>query len=428
MAVQSLTTATPAHSVPGAMEAVVASLSAVEGASFWGLSGEQVEALVGSVAAIRAVLDRLEVAAVREGVSRGLPAERGYGAVDWVRSCQQRGGGAAVSDPGHISRVLRLTATRDRAGARAVWEAFTAGHLGSGKADQLARFETEVSPVAVPEQVAEVVTDLVHAAVDGADGTGLTPRELSTAIRYAGQLMRPERDLDAAHAARARGRGLTKRPGPAGLAEYRFLADPDAAAILDAAVAGLSAPVTGPHGEPDLRTPARRRGDALIDVIRRGVSAPGAGPRTSKAQVLVTMTLDQLRHDLPGAGVTATGEVLSATEVRRHACDAGIIPVVLGSRGEILDLGAEVRLFTPAQRRALWHRDRGCTYPGCTIPAQWCDAHHVTWWSRGGPTDLGNAALLCGHHHTLVHHRDLTATVTPTAVTWDLTQNSGSPP
>ncbi|MDF8264842.1 HNH endonuclease signature motif containing protein [Luteipulveratus flavus] len=428
MAVQSLTTATPAHSVPGAMEAVVASLSAVEGASFWGLSGDQVEALVGSVAAIRAVLDRLEVAAVREGASRGLPAERGYGAVDWVRSCQQRGGGAAVSDPGHISRVLRLTATRDRAGARAVWEAFTAGHLGSGKADQLARFETEVSPVAVPEQVAEVVTDLVHAAVDGADGTGLTPRELSTAIRYAGQLMRPQRDLDAAHEARARGRCLTKRPGPAGLAEYRLLADPDAAAVIDAAVAGLSAPVTGPHGEPDLRTPARRRGDALIEVVRRGVSSPGTGPRTSKAQVVITMALDQLLADRPGAAVTATGEVLSAAEVRRHACDAGIIPMVLGTAGEVLDVGREHRLFTAAQRRALCHRDRGCTYPGCTIPAQWCDAHHVTWWSRGGATDLDNAALLCGRHHTHVHRRDLVATLTSAGVSWHLTHSSGTPP
>ncbi|MGB3762978.1 MAG: HNH endonuclease signature motif containing protein, partial [Ornithinimicrobium sp.] len=85
-----------------------------------------------------------------------------------------------------------------------------------------------------------------------------------------------------------------------------------------------------------------------------------------------------------------------------------------------LDQGRTHRLVTPGQRRALHHRDHGCTFPGCTTPAPWCDAHHVTHWSRGGPSDLSNYALLCGRHHTLVHERDLTATVHPTGVTWHL--------
>lgn len=100
------------------------------------------------------------------------------------------------------------------------------------------------------------------------------------------------------------------------------------------------------------------------------------------------------------------------------ACEAGIIPMVLGSQGEVLDLGHPTRLFARAQRRALWHRDGGCTFRDCTIPAQWCEAHHVDWWSRGGPTDLANGALLCPRHHTHVHKWDLTATVTDTGVTW----------
>lgn len=59
-------------------------------------------------------------------------------------------------------------------------------------------------------------------------------------------------------------------------------------------------------------------------------------------------------------------------------------------------------------------------YPGCTIPAASCDIHHVIHWSKGGPTDLANAALLCGRHHTLVHQRQITATVDPSGVTWHL--------
>ena len=103
---------------------------------------------------------------------------------------------------------------------------------------------------------------------------------------------------------------------------------------------------------------------------------------------------------------------------------------MLGTAGEDLDLGRVVRLFTRAQRRRLLRRDRCCTYPGCTAPASWCRAHHVLHWVDGGPSDIGNAALLCQRHHTLVHNRRLTARVRrkPDAlgryVVWDLTPGS----
>ena len=77
-------------------------------------------------------------------------------------------------------------------------------------------------------------------------------------------------------------------------------------------------------------------------------------------------------------------------------------------------------LVPPALRLAAWLRDAGCTWPGCTVPAQWCDAHHATPWWRGGRTSLANTALLCGRHHTLAHERDLTPTITDTTVTWHL--------
>jgi hypothetical protein len=207
----------------------------------------------------------------------------------------------------------------------------------------------------------------------------------------------------------------------------------------------------------DRRSPATRRADALLEVIGRGVASPGAVPRTEKAQVVVTIPVQALLDELTanhgtaqktaektaqnvgqgaghagqnahptrlcrnagqGAGLTDGGQVLSAATARRLACDGGIIPMVLGADGAVLDLGRTQRLFTAAQRRAIIHRDGGCTFPGCTVPAGWCEAHHITWWSRGGRTDLRNGALLCQRHHTLVHHRDLTATVTATRVTW----------
>lgn len=85
---------------------------------------------------------------------------------------------------------------------------------------------------------------------------------------------------------------------------------------------------------------------------------------------------------------TASGD-LDVFDVRRVACDAGIVvPVVLGGDGDVLERGRSAA-FTLGQRRALWLRDGCCTYPGCTMPPQWCDAHHVTWWSRDGHRQRG---------------------------------------
>jgi hypothetical protein len=70
---------------------------------------------------------------------------------------------------------------------------------------------------------------------------------------------------------------------------------------------------------------------------------------------------------------------------------------------EILDLGRRTRIVSPAQRRALVHRDGGCVFPGCGRPHPWTDAHHLVHWARGGATDLDNLCLLCRRHHTAVH-------------------------
>ncbi|WP_457948584.1 DUF222 domain-containing protein [Pseudarthrobacter sp. alpha12b] len=141
---------------------------------------------------------------------------------------------------------------------------------------------------------------------------------------------------------------------------------------------------------------------------RSGTGA-GNGTATGTETVPGTRTAQQ-----PGAGAGAfmfTGPV-AATTLRKIACDADIIPALLGTRGEILDLGRKTRLFTPAQRLALTTRDQGCAFPNCTIPAPWCEAHHITYWSHGGPTTTSNGVLLCSHHHHLIHKEQWTITTT----------------
>jgi predicted restriction endonuclease len=63
---------------------------------------------------------------------------------------------------------------------------------------------------------------------------------------------------------------------------------------------------------------------------------------------------------------------------------------------------------TPAQRRVLVARDGGCRFPGCDRTPKWTQAHHVKFWSHGGPTELGNLVLLCSFHHHRVHDHNWT--------------------
>ncbi|MDQ0077816.1 HNH endonuclease signature motif containing protein [Arthrobacter oryzae] len=120
---------------------------------------------------------------------------------------------------------------------------------------------------------------------------------------------------------------------------------------------------------------------------------------------------------IPGTGsFTFTGPVTAST-VRKIACDADIIPVLLGSEGRILDIGRTTRIFPPHIRKAITARDQGCAFPACTIPATWCEAHHITYWSHGGPTSTDNGTLLCSHHHHLIHKEQWTIQV-KTGIPW----------
>ncbi|QCC78634.1 HNH endonuclease [Nocardioides daphniae] len=124
--------------------------------------------------------------------------------------------------------------------------------------------------------------------------------------------------------------------------------------------------------------------------------------------VMVTLPFETLKQELGVATIDNTTpgdgfDTITAAQARRLACTAQIIPAVLGTDGEVLDVGRAARLFTKAQRRALALRDGTCRAEGCTIPGTWSEAHHLVPWSHGGATDLDNAALLCSRHHHRAH-------------------------
>ncbi|MFJ9391225.1 DUF222 domain-containing protein [Nocardioides sp. NPDC101246] len=121
--------------------------------------------------------------------------------------------------------------------------------------------------------------------------------------------------------------------------------------------------------------------------------------------VIVTIDIDQLRKEA-GIAQIPGGSPITAAQARRLACTANILPAVLGSDSEVLDLGRKERFFTAAQRRALLLRSATCEAEGCDIPGTWAEAHHWIEWAQGGATDLDNAALLCSHHHHRAHDPD----------------------
>ncbi|NYG06459.1 hypothetical protein BJ986_000946 [Phycicoccus badiiscoriae] len=108
---------------------------------------------------------------------------------------------------------------------------------------------------------------------------------------------------------------------------------------------------------------------------------------------------------------------MSASEARRLACNAGLVPAVLDGASLPLDLGRAERFFTEAQRVALATRYDACAAFGCDRPYAWCELHHEDPWHRGGKTDLALAVPLCGHHHRrahdpIYHHRVITDAAT----------------
>ncbi|MER6942065.1 DUF222 domain-containing protein [Nocardioides sp. NPDC127514] len=122
--------------------------------------------------------------------------------------------------------------------------------------------------------------------------------------------------------------------------------------------------------------------------------------------VFITMSVEDLRKDLGTAALGFDGEQITAAEARRMACNADLVPVVLGTDSEILDLGRTARLAYPVQHRALRLRDQCCQAEDCDAPAAWTEAHHLKPWSEGGRTSLANMVLLCASDHRRIHDPD----------------------
>ena len=158
------------------------------------------------------------------------------------------------------------------------------------------------------------------------------------------------------------------------------------------------------------QTPQQRLADALVALVtaseeRSAGRRPGSDgdsiPRGA-TRISVVMSVDDLLERASARGLLSDGTGVSPAELRRLACDAELIPVVLGTESTILDVGYAHRLAPWPLRHAVGLRDGMCAFPGCSAQLEHCDIHHITPWQQHGPTNLSNLVALCRSHHGLV--------------------------
>jgi hypothetical protein len=257
---------------------------------------------------------------------------------------------------------------------------------------------------------------------DGPDPGGERPSELHVSPMLAGR-HRLDGDLDLEDSAEV-------------LAELRALCDEL-----------YRADQAADDGDPNKRrTHAQRMAAALAEMARRSsaagdrddevsdddVSDDDAEPPTKtrpsprRPQIVTVVDIDALAGDTAGLAVLEDGTPLPQAILQRWACDSAIGRVVMTGKSVPIDLGQLTYAASPAQRRALIARDRGCIVPGCKRRARWCDAHHVEPWP-GGPTNMANLILLCKRHHKQVHANVIKLEPSSTSGRWIVTRADGTP-
>ena len=185
-----------------------------------------------------------------------------------------------------------------------------------------------------------------------------------------------------------------------GMHSIEGVLDPEAGSALKSSLEKLARRLS----PDDVRSHRQRMADALVEMAYHAMDEGRLGRvNGTRPHVSVTTTLEGLMN-MPGAPAAdlAMSAPVSTRTAERLACD-GTITRIVRSGSVVVDVGRATRVVSPSTRRALKARDGGCRWPWCDRPASWTHAHHIEFWTRGGPTNLGNLVLLCFHHHRLVH-------------------------
>ena len=354
---------------------------------------ERVGAL-GDVERLRSWLDAREAALLV--VAHREADDINSGARDLAQLCQKAGKvgyGDAKRRARRAHRLPDLPATM---------RALAAGRLGRAQADEVCAVAERLDPDQLPvlaEHEAALVAELHE----------MTPAQARKRLARFEQDLQDDDGTDKLERQRAEN-SHRERKHSDGTSTFFSHLDPVAASqvrtCIDRKVEQLWRSEHTDHDGPvpsGALSDERLRAQAMVEVIRAGHAAP-QGTR-GHADVLVLIDYQTLLGQLSLAGrcELSDGTPLPASEARRLACEARIIPVVMGGSSLPLDVGRSSRLATGAQRAAARAVHDTCCIDGCDTPFDYCELHHIRWWSDGGRSDLANLAPVCSKHHHLIH-------------------------
>jgi hypothetical protein len=237
---------------------------------------------------------------------------------------------------------------------------------------------------------ADDLTDLI----DAAKGTG--PHDAkATAERW--REIHTTETPEQRTARRFAKRSVTSKPAVDGLVETTVvLPELEHRQVMNAITH-----VAGPWNADDDRSHAQRLADGLIQLCKAYAAGAVTGGR-EKPTILIGCSADTIAGLSDEPGWTAHRDCIPA-DVVRHLAEDAILRRVVQAGDVVINMGTRVRFATDDQYQALIIRDGGCRWPGCHIPAAWCEIDHLTPVPQGGRSDLDNEVLWCTHHHHVKH-------------------------
>jgi len=299
----------------------------------------------------------------------------------------------------HLSRAgasRRLTLATDLARLPATAAALSRGEIDVANARVIAEGTS-----GLPEPVGRAV----ELTVLGNAGRQ-TPGQLRARVRRAALSADPTA-AEIRHEFEVARRRVELHPLPDGMAGLWVVLAADRAAATYAALSAHARRESGRDG----RGIDARRADALVELI---TGTAIADPVQAAVQLTVPATsvfgTDQEPGDLAGYGP------IPASMARRIALGNGWRRVLTDpASGALLDYGRRTYVPPAALAGFVRTRDRTCRFPGCRVPAQYCDLDHTVSYPLG-PTSAANLGALCRHHHRLKHESGWTVSQDDQAV------------
>ncbi|MGP5593387.1 HNH endonuclease signature motif containing protein [Corynebacterium flavescens] len=146
----------------------------------------------------------------------------------------------------------------------------------------------------------------------------------------------------------------------------------------------------------------KRPGESFVArMLGKADGAPAARTRVTTMAVLQLEDYGTIMRREGGDVLvrTTSGAVITGAQLVERACaNEGLITVISRAQGPV-DLYRFQRFASVKQRTMLAAEHPTCAWPGCRIPAERGQFHHLTPWSHGGETNVANLVTLCSYHN-----------------------------